>query len=242
MFVYIVGAGPGDPELLTLKAHRLLQEEAEVVVYDRLIPESILEIIPDGVEKIYAGKSCRKHHMTQEEINDCLVDEAKKGKKVVRLKGGDPFIFGRGGEEMLALAEADIPYEIVPGISAASAISASLDIPLTHRGLASNVQYITGHCQKGKEMHLDWQSLANPDTTLVIYMGLAHLPEITEQLIKHGLDPEIPAIAVQNGTTPEERRCLGTVQSIAGLLEKEEFKPPTLVIVGRVVGLSMVDR
>lgn len=235
--VYIVGAGPGDPELLTVKAIRLLKE-AEVVVYDRLIPEAILALIPNHVEKIYAGKSCRKHEMTQAEINEELVRQAQRNKKVIRLKGGDPFIFGRGGEETEYLTNHSIEFEVVPGISAASGISSYLGIPLTHRGIAHSVRFITGHKQKGEPVDLDWKGLADPGTTLVIYMGLANLGMIAENLIKSGLPSDTPAVAIQNGTTPEEKKCFCSIAEIADLTKKLEFKPPTTIIVGKVVGLS----
>ena len=236
--VYIVGSGPGDPELLTLKAHRLLTSWAEVVVYDRLIPEEILALIPPQVERVYAGKSCRKHEMTQAEINAELVAQANRGKKVVRLKGGDPFIFGRGGEEIEYLHQNGVVFEVVPGISAASGISAALGIPLTHRGLATGVRYITGHQQKGEPMHHDWKSLADPETTLVIYMGLANLGIITENLISARLSPDTPAVAVQDGTTGAEKICFATVRNIATVTKEQGLVPPTTVFIGRVVGIA----
>lgn len=237
-FVYIVGAGPGDPELLTLKAVRLLKEAADVVVYDRLIPASVIDLIPPQVERIYAGKSCQKHHMTQEEINACLVEEAQKGKTVVRLKGGDPFIFGRGGEEAEALMQHGIGFEIVPGVSAASACSAVLGLPMTHRGLAHSVRYITGHQQKGEPVALDWRGLADPHTTLVVYMGLAHLDTIATNLIAHGLAADTPAVAIQEGTTPQQRTLFAPLSAIAAEVKAKEFQAPTLVIIGKVVALA----
>ncbi|MCD6036009.1 MAG: cobA [Rickettsiales bacterium] len=236
-FVSIVGAGPGDPELLTLKAHRRLQE-ADVVIYDRLISEEILKLIPSRVEKIYAGKSCRTHHMTQEEINACLVEEAGKGRRVVRLKGGDPFIFGRGGEEAETLVNARIPFEIVPGVNAADGCAAYQGIPLTHRGLATGVRFITGHQQKGEPVALDWRGLADPHTTLVVYMGLANLEEITSNLIEHGLPKDTPAAAIQEGTTVAERLHISTLQNLSLAVTALGFVPPTLIIIGKVVGLA----
>lgn len=241
-FVYIVGAGPGDVELMTLKAHRLLTSVAEVVVYDRLISEEIMALVPPSTRKIYAGKSCRKHHMTQDEINQTLLEEACKGGVVVRLKGGDPFIFGRGGEEAEFLARYQIPFEIVPGISAASACSAALGVPLTHRGLATGVQYITGHSQHGVPMQLDWARLANPETTLVIYMGLANLGEITHQLMLAGLDSHTPAIAIQDGTTPKQRHVAGIVADIHAKVQEQQLQPPTLIIIGKVAGIELWER
>lgn len=235
--VYIVGAGPGDPELLTVKALRLLQEYAEIVIYDRLIPDAIIDLIPQHVERVYAGKSCKKHHMTQEQINAELVLQAKAGKKVVRLKGGDPFIFGRGGEEIIALEEAGVAYEAVSGISAASGLSAKYNVPLTHRGVATSVRFITGHQQKGDPVVHDWASLANPECTLVVYMGLANLGEICDNLMQHGLDADTPAIAIQEGMMEHEKSCRGTVSSIAKLTAEQEFKPPVIVIIGQVVSV-----
>ncbi len=240
--VYIVGAGPGDPELLTRKACRLIAEIAEIVIYDRLIPEAILALIPPRVERLYAGKSCRKHVMTQAEINEELVRYAKTGQQVVRLKGGDPLIFGRGGEEAEYLAQHGIPFEIVPGISAASGISAALGIPLTHRGLAKGVHFITGHQQKGEKVEHDWRALAAPDTTLVIYMGLANLGNITENLMRAGLPGDTPVAAVQDGTTPMERVCISTLKKVEAELKKREFQPPTTVFIGKVAGLATTLR
>ena len=234
MYVYIIGAGPGDPDLLTVKALKLLSA-GDVVVYDRLIPQSIIDLIPPHIEKIYAGKSCRTHHMTQEEINTCLVEEARKGKVVVRLKGGDPFIFGRGGEEMEALRSAGIPYEIVPGVNAADGCAAYAGIPLTHRGLATGVRFITGHQQKGEPVPLDWQGLADPHTTLVIYMGLANLETIAANLIAHGLPADTPAMAIQDGTTPSQRFCKATLATLHGTVTDAQFTSPTLIIIGKVV-------
>lgn len=237
--VYIVGAGPGDPELLTLKAYRILTEKAEVVVHDRLIPEAILQMIPEGVERIYAGKSQKHHCMTQDEIHACLLDYAKQGKRVVRLKGGDPFIFGRGGEEVEFLARHGIDVEVVPGVSAAVACSAYAGIPLTHRGLAHSVRYITGHRQKETDpLELDWPGLADPHTTLVIYMGLVNIGLIAEKLIAQGLPADTPAAAIHNGTTPSQRVAITALGKIAEILEKEQFTAPTLVIIGKVVGLG----
>ena len=238
-FVYIIGAGPGDPELLTLKAHKLLTEKAEVVVHDRLIADEIMAMIPESAERIFAGKSCKNHCMTQEEINQCLVDQAKRGKVVVRLKGGDPFIFGRGGEEAEYLAEYGIPFEVVPGVSSATACSAYAGIPLTHRGLSHSVRYITGHRQKETDpLNLDWHGLADPDTTLVIYMGLVNIEVISEKLIAHGLKGDTPAAAIQNGTTPNERKAFTTLADLPSMLKQEGFAAPTLIIIGRVVGMA----
>jgi uroporphyrin-III C-methyltransferase/precorrin-2 dehydrogenase/sirohydrochlorin ferrochelatase/uroporphyrin-III C-methyltransferase len=233
--ISIVGAGPGDPELLTLKAARILSQ-AQAVVYDRLIPEAILDMIPKGAARFFAGKSCKQHVMTQDEINDLLVSLAKSCRKTVRLKGGDPFIFGRGGEEAEYLVRHQIPFEIVPGITSASGGSAFAGIPLTHRDLAVGVRYITGH-YKNIETALNWKSLADPDTTLVIYMGLANLPAIARLLIEHGLPADFPVAAIQSATTADQRVVVSTLSDIATDVQKAELQPPTLVIVGRVVSL-----
>lgn len=237
-FVYITGAGPGDAGLLTMKAYKLITEVADVVVYDRLISDDIINLIPPAVEKIYAGKSCRNHHMTQDEINACLVEKANENKVVVRLKGGDPFIYGRGGEEALHLIENQIPFEIVPGVNAADGCAAYQGIPLTHRGLASSVRFITGHQQKGEPMQLDWKGLANADTTLVIYMGLTHLEELAKNLISHGLDAGTPAVAISNGTTKNEAACFAPLSKIFEEATKADLKAPTISIIGKVVGLA----
>ena len=241
-YVYIVGAGPGDPALLTLKTYELISKIADTVIYDRLISDKILDLIPKNIEKIYAGKSCKKHFMTQDEINQALVLEAKKGKVVVRLKGGDPFIFGRGAEEAEYLAQNSVPFEIVPGVNAADGCSAYRNIPLTHRGLATGVRFITGHQQKGQPANLNWQSLACPNTTLVIYMGLTNLQEIAHKLIENGLSPSTPVAAIENGTTQEERFCISDLRNIYNDISKQQFKPPTLIIVGKVVSLAKTTR
>lgn len=237
-FVYIAGAGPGDAGLLTLKTYKILTEVAQVVVYDRLIGDDIIAMIPQNVEKVYAGKSCRNHHMSQDEINACLVEKARENKIVLRLKGGDPFIFGRGGEEALHLVENNIPFEIVPGVNAADGCSAYQGIPLTHRGLASSVRFITGHQQKGEPMQLDWRGLANEDTTLVIYMGLAHLEELAKNLIAHGLPADTPSVAISSGTTKHESACFAPLSRIFEEATKAQLKAPTISIIGKVVGLA----
>jgi uroporphyrin-III C-methyltransferase len=236
-FVYLVGAGPGDPGLLTLKAYHLLTQIADVVVYDRLISDDIIAMIPDDVERIYAGKSCKEHVMTQEEINQALIDKANEGKIVVRLKGGDPFIFGRGGEEILSLMAEDIPFEIISGVNAADGCCAALGIPLTHRGVATSVRFITGHQQKGEHPDLDWQGLAHSQTTLVIYMGLTHLDDICRLLIKHGRSIDTPAIVIEQGTLPSMRTCRATLGNLANKAEEENLRPPSLVVIGEVVNI-----
>jgi uroporphyrin-III C-methyltransferase len=236
--VSIIGAGPGDPELLTIKALRLIQG-ADAVIYDRLIPKAITDLIPRGTARFFAGKSCKQHVMTQDEINELLVSLACAGRKVVRLKGGDPFIFGRGGEEAEHLIAHNIPFEVIPGISSASGCSSMAGIPLTHRGLATGVRYITGHC-KEPDLALNWQSLADPDTTLVVYMGLANLPIIAAKLMEYGLPSDFPAAAIQSGTTTEQRVVISTLKDIAADVGHAGLEPPTLIIVGKVVSLHEV--
>ena len=235
--VYLVGAGPGDPELLTVKAARRLAN-ADVVVYDRLVSPEVLDLVPPGTARIFVGKAAGNHHMPQDEINDLLVRLAKTGHTVVRLKGGDPFVFGRGSEEALHLARHGVPFEVIPGVTAASGISAALGVPLTHRGLASGVRFVTGHRPGDDELDLDWQGLADPDTTLVLYMGLANLPRIAARLIGCGLSPATPAMAVASGTLPGQRQCLGTLENLPTLANELDMRPPVLVVIGQVVRLA----
>ncbi len=237
-FVYIAGAGPGDAGLLTIKTHRLMTQIADVVIYDRLITDEVLALIPEHVEKIYAGKSCRNHHMTQDEINALLVKKAREGKIVVRLKGGDPFIYGRGGEEAIYLVEDNIPFEIVPGVNAADGCAAYQGIPLTHRGVATGVRFITGHQQKGEKMQFDWHNLVDENTTLVVYMGLAHLEELAKGLIQNGLPADTPAVAISNGTTREEKACFAPLSELYNQASKANLKAPTISIIGKVVALA----
>lgn len=232
--VYLVGAGPGDPELLTLKALRLLKE-AEVVVYDRLISKEILDFIPPGTMRIYAGKAAGHHVQPQEETNALLVKLAQRGHKVVRLKGGDPLVFGRGSEEALHLARHGIPCEIVPGVTAAAGCAAAVGIPLTHRGLASGVRFVTGHCREDLPLDLDWEGLADPDTTLVVYMGLAHIGEIACRLVSGGLPPDTPAAAIAGGTLARQDLLVTTLANLPDQVQRSGFKAPVLFIVGRVV-------
>lgn len=239
--VSIVGAGPGDPELLTLKALRRLGE-ADVVVYDRLVSKEILAFIPRGTMRIFAGKSCKQHTMTQTEINALLVALAQKGKHVVRLKGGDPFMFGRGGEEAEYLASHGVEFEIIPGITSANGCSAYGGIPLTHRGLATGVRYLTGHRMEdslpGGKLELDWRGLADPNTTLVVYMGLANIGVITTQLIRHGLNTFTPVAAIEQGTTNAQRRIISNLKDLVQDIENAKLEAPTLLIIGRVVNLA----
>lgn len=235
--VSLVGAGPGDPDLLTVKALRLI-ENAGVVVYDRLVSAEIMALVPPQAELIYAGKQSAAHHLPQPELNALLIELAQAGRDVVRLKGGDPFVFGRGSEEAEALAAAGVPFEVVPGISSASGCTTYAGIPLTHRGLAQSVRLVTGHWREGQALDYDWHLLADPNCTLVIYMGLTHLKDITGRLVEAGLAADTPAAAVQNGTTPRQRRVIGTLGSLPELVATAGMKPPTLVIVGKVVSLA----
>jgi uroporphyrin-III C-methyltransferase len=235
--VYLVGAGPGEPDLLTVKALRLL-ERADVVVYDRLISGAVLDLVPAGTAKIYAGKATAQHHLSQDEINRLLVSLAKPGRIVVRLKSGDPCIFGRGTEEADYLARHGIRCEIVPGVTAASGCTAAAGIPLTHRGYASGVRFVTGHCRENAELDLNWESLADPDTTLVVYMGLANLPEISRRLIEAGLPAGTPAAAIASGTTPCERVCFATLADLPEAVARAELAAPVLTVIGRIVSLA----
>jgi uroporphyrin-III C-methyltransferase len=233
--VYLVGAGPGDPELLTLRAARLLAQ-VDTVVYDHLVGAGILDLVRPGTELIYVGKEKSRHTMPQDEINTLLVRLARQGKQVVRLKGGDPFIFGRGGEEVEVLVAEGIRFEVVPGITAASGVSSYAGIPLTHRDYAQSCIFTTGHLKDGS-LNLDWDVLAHARQTVVIYMGLGALPEISRQLIAHGRAADIPVAVVEQGTTSRQRVVTGTLTSIAGLVSAHGLKSPCLIIVGEVVAL-----
>jgi len=234
--VFLVGAGPGDPELLTLKAVRILGT-GQVVVHDRLVSDEILALVPRPARLIPVGKAPNCHPVPQERINEILVELALDGLRVVRLKGGDPTIFGRGSEEAAALMAAGVPFEIIPGITAAQGAAAATGVPLTHRGLASGVRYVTGHCRADLPLDLDWAGLADPDTTLVVYMGAANIDEIATRLIEHGMPGALPVLAVASATTPNERRLVSSLDRIAADTGAARLSGPVLFVIGRVVSL-----
>jgi uroporphyrin-III C-methyltransferase len=233
--VFLVGAGPGDPDLLTLRAARLLAQ-ADVVVYDHLVGEGVLELIATHAERIYVGKERSHHSMAQDEINALLVQHARQGRQVVRLKGGDPFVFGRGGEELQALAAEGIAFEVVPGVTAACGVASYAGIPLTHRDYAQSCLFVTGHLKDGS-CDLDWHALARPRQTVVIYMGLGGLAGICAQLVAHGAPASLPAAVVQQGTTLDQRVVCGTLADLAARVAQAGLRSPCLIIVGEVVRL-----
>lgn len=233
--VYLVGAGPGHPELLTFAALRLMQQ-ADVVLYDNLVSAEVMDLCRRDAERIYVGKRRAHHTLRQEEINALLVRLAKDGRRVLRLKGGDPYVFGRGGEEIETLAASGVRFRVVPGITAACGVAAYAGIPLTHRDYAQSCVLVTGHLKDGS-MNLDWRGLARPRQTVVVYMGLLGLRELCEQLIAHGMPPDMPAAVVQQATLPQQRVVTGTLADLAERVEAARLRPPTLVIVGDVVKL-----
>jgi len=233
--VYLVGGGPGDPDLLTFRALRLMQQ-CDVCVYDKLVSPEVMELVRRDAELIYVGKSRDQHTLPQEEINELLARLALEGKRVLRLKGGDPFIFGRGGEEIETLMQRGVPFQVVPGITAANGVSSYAGIPLTHRDYAQACLFITGHLKEGT-VDLDWIAMSRPRQTVVIYMGLVGMEKICEQLIAHGVSPDMPAAVVQQGTTQKQRVVVATLKDLAVKVKEAQIKAPCLTIIGEVVQL-----
>ncbi|CAL0326287.1 unnamed protein product [Lupinus luteus] len=236
--VYLVGTGPGDPELLTLKAVRVMKS-ADLLLYDRLVSNDVLDLVGSDAKLLYVGKTAGYHSRTQEEIHELLLSFAEAGATVVRLKGGDPLVFGRGGEEMDFLQQQGIQVKVIPGITAASGIAAELGIPLTHRGIAISVRFLTGHSRKGGTDPLFVaENAADPDSTLVVYMGLSTLPSLAQKLMHHGLSPQTPAAAIERGTTPQQRIVFAELKDLAENITSAGLVSPTLIIIGKVVELS----
>jgi uroporphyrin-III C-methyltransferase len=235
--VALVGAGPGDPDLLTIKAARLIAE-AEVIFTDRLVGKGVLELASPAAEIVPVGKSKGEHSVPQDEIHRRMIEAAKAGKRVVRLKGGDPFIFGRGGEEVEALRAAGIEVEVVPGISAALGVAAVTQIPLTHRDSAQAVTFVTGHAALGQEPNLDWQALARPNQTVVVYMGVGTADVIAARLISAGRDPVTPIAVVENGTRPNEIAAFGSLGNLPEIIQGNGIQGPALLIIGEVAALA----
>lgn len=239
--VYLVGSGPGGLGLLTQRARQVI-DQADVVLYDQLPGDDILATLPEHAEKIDCGKFGGKHTLEQEEIEDLMVAKAREGKQVVRLKGGDPFLFGRGGEELEVLREHQIPVELVPGVTSALAVPGAVGIPLTHRKYASQVTILTGHEEPGKaESGLDWENLAKNPGTLVILMGVRNIPVITESLITHGKRPDTPVAIIERGLRQDQRVTTGTLQTIADRAKTQNVKPPAIIVIGDVVRLYRED-
>lgn len=232
--VALVGAGPGDPDLLTIQAYRIISE-AEVAIYDRLVSPEIMALLPTNCEKVYVGKKQAEHRVPQDGINQLLVDYAKQGKRVVRLKGGDPFVFGRGGEEAQFLLENGVACHIVPGMTAASACTSYAGIPLTHRQVAQSCRFITGNVQNNGELDLPWSTLSNKKQTVVFYMGIKSLPIISKQLINAGREATTPAALIHKGTNPDQRVYRGTLAKLTDMVDQHNIKPPTLIIIGDVI-------
>lgn len=236
--VTLAGAGPGDPDLLTVKAARAIAQ-ARVVLYDHLVSEQVLDLLPADAQRVYVGKESAHHTMPQEGIIELMIQLARCGRPVLRLKGGDPYVFGRGGEEAQALAEAGVPFIVVPGISAAQGAAAATGIPLTHRDHANRMLWVTGHLREGAvhALDLDWPVLARRGQTLVVYMGVASLPVLSEQLIAHGLGGSTPAAVIERATLPQQRTLVGTLESLPRLAKERGVRAPALIIVGDVVAL-----
>ncbi len=233
--VYLVGAGPGDPDLLTFRAFRLMQK-ADVVLYDQLVEPAIMDRVRRDAERVYVGKKRANHAVPQEEIGELMVKLAREGKRVLRLKGGDPFIFGRGGEEIEKLAAHRIPFQVCPGVTAAAGCSSYAGIPLTHRDYAQSCLFVTGHGRDGP-IQLDWSSILRPRQTVAVYMGLAHLDYLTKEFLRHGADPALPVAIVENGTRPNQITVTGTIADIAAKAAAHGLRGPTIIIVGEVVAL-----
>lgn len=237
--VYLVGAGPGDPDLLTVKAVRLIQQ-ADVVVYDRLVSPEVLALVPPTAERVFVGKAPRNHTLPQDEINALLVQLAQRAAHVVRLKGGDPYIFGRGSEEAMALAAAGIAVEVVPGVTAATGCGAYAGIPMTHRGLATGVRFVTGHARDDGALDLNWKSMADPETTLVFYMAVSTLHTVRRELMAAGLPADTPAAVVACGTTARQQSCFATLGTLPERVAEANLPAPCLMIIGKVVALAPV--
>lgn len=235
--IVLVGAGPGDPDLLTIRALRELQN-TEVVVYDRLVSDEILNLIPEHVKRVFVGKAAGHHILKQDEINDLLLDLTSKHKHIVRLKGGDPFVFGRGSEEAEFLIKFGISYDVVPGITAAAGCGAAARIPLTHRGIARSVRFITGHHKEGHGLDVDWSSLADPEMTVVIYMGLKNLNSIVHNMVDAGRDAKTPAAIIENGATADQRIAYTTLSALPQTRLEGDFKAPSLLIIGNVIEIA----
>lgn len=236
--VYLVGTGPGDPELLTVKALKVIQS-ADLLLYDRLVSNDVLDLVGANVRLLYVGKTAGYHSRTQEEIHELLLSFAEAGATVVRLKGGDPLVFGRGGEEMDFLQQQGVQVKVIPGITAASGIAAELGVPLTHRGISNSVRFLTGHSRKGGTDPLFVaENAADSDSTLVVYMGLSTLPSLALKLMHHGLPSDTPAVAVERGTTPQQRLVFAELKNLAEEIKSAELVSPTLIIIGKVVALS----
>ncbi len=235
--VAIVGAGPGDPGLLTLRALMLIQQ-ADTVVHDRLVSPQIMELVPASAERIHVGKASGRHYVPQDQTNELLVQLATRQRRTVRLKGGDPYIFGRGGEEAEFLVDNNIDFQVVPGITAAAGCSSYCGIPLTHRDYSQSVTFVTGHRKSDKALELNWSVLAAPGQTRVFYMGLNNAPTIVRELMAHGLPGNCPAALVERGTSPMQHMAVTTLEDLEATIQREDFLPPTLIIVGEVVALA----